>query len=310
MAAFLFIVVMAGLLSGCNTQTPTPLPDRLEAIPPEVIKMTPELDAHAPILHADGWEPPVPLAGPVNTAGGEDSPFILPDGSTLYFFFTPDVRLPAEKQLLDGVTGIYVAQKQNDVWATPQRVVLQDPGKLALDGCAFVQGDVLWFCSAREGYAGIGIFTARFQDGRWDDWQFAGETYQVGELHFSADGQELYFHADRPGGLGGFDLWVMEREAESWQPAVNLQSLNTSETEGWPFLSQDGRQLWFTRTYQGTPAVFRSHRIEGGWGEAELIVSQFAGEPTLDEAGNLYFVHHFFKDGQMLEADIYVAYRK
>jgi len=41
---------------------------------------------------------------PVNTSGGEDSPFLLPDSQTLYFFFTPDVSIPTEKQLFDGVT--------------------------------------------------------------------------------------------------------------------------------------------------------------------------------------------------------------
>jgi hypothetical protein len=52
-------------------------------------------------------------------------------------------------------------------------------------------------------------------------------------------------------------------------------------------------------------------RSGGGWSEPELIVSQFAGEPTLDDAENLYFVHHFFSaTGQMLKADIYVAYRR
>jgi hypothetical protein len=40
------------------------------------------------------------------------------------------------------------------------------------------------------------------------------------------------------------------------------------------------------------------------------MVSSFAGEPTLDAQGNLYFVHHFYSGGVMLEADIYVAYRK
>ena len=69
-------------------------------------------------------------------------------------------------------------------------------------------------------------------------------------------------------------------------------------------------ELWFTRTYLGTPAIYRSRSEEGEWQEAELIVSQFAGEPTLDPAGNLLFVHHFFDNGVMLEADIYIAYRK
>ena len=41
-----------------------------------------------------------------------------------------------------------------------------------------------------------------------------------------------------------------------------------------------------------------------------MIISQFAGEPTLDNEGNVYFVHHFYKNEVMIEADIYVAYKK
>ena len=54
----------------------------------------------------------------------------------------------------------------------------------------------------------------------------------------------------------------------------------------------------------------RSLKTGENWSEPEMIVSQFAGEPTLDDADNLYFVHHYYKAGVMIEADIYVAYRK
>ena len=58
----------------------------------------------------------------------------------------------------------------------------------------------------------------------------------------------------------------------------------------------------------GTPGVYRSTKLNDVWQEPQLIVSQFAGEPTLDNEGNLYFVHHFFnKAGEMVEADIYIA---
>jgi rhamnogalacturonyl hydrolase YesR len=77
-----------------------------------------------------------------------------------------------------------------------------------------------------------------------------------------------------------------------------------------PFLTADGQELWFNRTYMGTPAVYRSKKVNGQWQTPELIVSQFAGEPTLDWEGNLYFVHHYYKDNQMMEADIYVCRRK
>ncbi len=276
--------------------------------------MTPQTDAYPPQLHSSEWEAPVPLPAPVNTAGAEDSPFITPDGNTLYFFFTPDVRVPAEKQLFDGVTGIYVTHKQGEVWSEPERVVLQDAGKLALDGCEFVQGDVMWFCSAREGFTGVNLFTAHFTNGAWSDWKYVGDQlmkdYQVGEMHLSADGNTMYFHSNRAGGQGGLDIWMTHNVNGNWSQPENVAAVNTPGDEGWPFLSQDGNELWFLRTYQGSPAIYRSKKTTQGWSEPELIVSQFAGEPTLDNAGNLYFVHHYYKNGQMIEADIYYAQHK
>jgi len=58
------------------------------------------------------------------------------------------------------------------------------------------------------------------------------------------------------------------------------------------------------------PALFVSRLVGGAWGEPETIISQFAAEPTVDDAGNIYFAHRFFRDGTMIEADIYVAVRK
>ena len=309
-------VIAALILVGIYSKPPeqnTPLP-RESAIPEGAVKMTPETDSYPPILHSDEWLQPVPLSSSVNTAGGEDSPFVMPDGNTLYFFFTPNVSVPAEKQILDGVTGIYVSKKQNGSWSKAERIILQDSGKLALDGAEFVQGSTMWFASAREGYTGVNLFTAEFENGKWADWQYAGDKlnkdYQVGEMHITADGNELYFHSARTGGKGQYDIWVTKKVDGTWQQPENVAAINTPETEGWPFITQDGNELWFTRTYMGSPAVYRSKKVDGNWSEPELILSQFAGEPTLDNSGNIYFVHHFYRDSKMIEADIYVAYRK
>lgn len=304
------LVVM--LLSGCAEPRTAQISTREEAIPPDAVKFTPETDANPPEVHSEEYGDPVPLPYPINTAGAEDSPFILPDGNTLYFFFTPDVRVPPEKQLLDGVTGIYSSTMRNGSWGTPERIILQDPGRLALDGCEFVRGNEMWFCSAREGYTGMNLFTATFRDGKWRDWRYAGDTlnkgYRVGEMHITKDGARLYFHSSRAGSKGGLDIWVSENMDGEWQTPHNVESVNSSESEGWPFITDDGGELWFTRTYGGTPSIFRSRRIGKNWSVPELMVSSFAGEPTLDLEGNLYFVHHFFTDGTMREADIYVAY--
>ncbi len=180
----------------------------------------------------------------------------------------------------------------------------------------------MYFCSAREGYNGIQWFSAEFQNGLWQAWRYAGNElkqneFEVGELHITADGQELYFHSSRPGGYGGLDIWVSQKIAGGWGEPVDLgPNVNTSADEGWPFVSVDGQELWFngqsTRGHPG-PAIFRSLRqTDGSWGVAAEIVSQFAGEPSLSGDGKtLYFVHHYYsKDlNQMLEADIYVTHQ-
>jgi len=330
----LFAIAMA-IMPGCAGRQPTdgeaspadgawngaphpadasyPTTDRESMIPKDAIKVTPETDIYLPVLLSDEFEEPVPLGPPINTRGAEDSPFVMPDGNTIYVWFTPSPAIPVEKQLFDNVTGIYVYKKENGAWGEPRRIWLNDPGVLGLDGCLFVQNDTAWFCSAREGYTGMGLFTAKFVDGNWTAWQPAPpelKEYEAGEMHISADGGTMYFHSARAGGKGGLDIWATRKSGGRWQPPANLAIMNSPGDEGWPFVSQDGSEFWFTRVYLGSPALLRSKITDGQWSEPELMVSQFAGEPTLDDAGNLYFTHHFYDNGTMLEADIYVAYRK
>jgi len=311
MKKFLLILFAAAALiligGGCE-KTPVELPTRESKIPTDAVKITPATDVSPVKSLSAEYENPVPLPSPVNTAGAEDSSFILPDGQTLYFFFTPDVRIPAEKQLSDSVTGIYVTKKSGDSWKNPERVILQDKNKVALDGCEFVSGDTIWFCSAREGYDGIHWFTAEFKNDKWQNWKNADfpAEYKVGELHFTSDGNEVYFHSDRAGGKGGLDIWVSKKVNGAWQEPENVNAVNTSGDEGWPALSPDENELWTYRNY----SLWRSKKVDGGWTKPVQMFSPLAGEATIDNAGNVYFVHHFYKDDQMLEADIYFAKKK
>jgi len=114
---------------------------------------------------------------------------------------------------MGGMAGIHKTSQVDGVWNEPERVYLQNSGELSLDGCPFVQRDVIWFCSARQGnHRGMDIWTAVLHDGKWSDWKNAGEQlnvdYQIGEMHLSKDEQELYFHSDRLGGMGGRDIWM------------------------------------------------------------------------------------------------------
>ncbi len=306
---FSFALLLASL--ACGSSTPTAIPtsaNRLSSIPAEAVKITPETDAYPVKSETDEYADPVPLLFPINTAGAEDSAFITPDGNTLYVWFTPDPNVPPEKQVADGVTGIYVFRNLTNGPSDAERVLLQDPGKLALDGCEFVLGDRMWFCSTREGYTGIHWFTAELSNGKWQNWKNADfkAEYEVGELHITAGGRELYFHSARPGGQGGYDIWVSQNIGGEWQEPVNLAIVNSSYSDGWPFVTQDGLELWFTRIV-GAPELWRSKKVNGQWTQPQKMFGPFAGEASLDNAGNVYFTHHFYKDNVMLEADIYIA---
>ena len=287
------------------------LPSRESRIPSDIVKVTPQTDAAPPKSLSQEYANPVPVHGKVNTAGAEDSAFILPDGNTLYFIFVPDVRLPVEQQILDPTVGIYVSRMENNSWNEPERIVLQDPDKLAMDGAEFVQDNLMYFCSAREGYTGVHWFKAEFKDGKWQNWENADHTlkmeeYETGELHISSDGNDLYFHSARSGGKGGLDIWVSEKVDGEWSEPVNVAAVNTERDEGWPALSPSGKELWFSRDY----GIWRSQRVNGEWQPPEEMFFPLAGEPSVDNAGNVYFTHHFFKNDTMVEADIYVAYRR
>ena len=292
--------------------------DRLAVIPATAVKMTPDTDLHKPVVHSSDWSQPVPLPGLVNTAGAEDSPFIVANGTWFFFFFTPDVKVPVEKQLTDGVTGIWWTRLVNGSWTSPEKVVLNDD--VSLDGAEFVLGDTLWFGSVRVGnYGEIDIYTARYSDSKWGDVENAGAQlnvdYNIGEFHITSDGSTMFFHSGNWSQEENMDIWETHRSGASWSTPVEVPGVNTDDDDGYPYVTPDGDELWFTRDsamgYTG-PAVYRSVKLPNGtWGTPEEIVSNFAGEPTLDAAGNIYFVHHYFDAAsQMIEADIYVCYKQ
>jgi len=143
--------------------------DRLAAIPAGAVKGTPANDEHPPILHSSEFHEPaaVPV---ISTAGAEDAPFIPEGSDELYFFFAADARQDASMQIRDPVNGIWVSHTSGTSWTEPALVWLQKRGTLALNGCPFVHGDELIFCSARDGYSGVNWFRATRVAGTWRDW--------------------------------------------------------------------------------------------------------------------------------------------
>lgn len=80
----------------------------------------------------------------------------------------------------------------------------------------------------------------------------------------SKDGLSLYFHSDRPGGVGGSDIWVSQRQSrdDPWGPPQDLgPTVNSAGSDSVPALSRDGHWLFFA-----------SDR-PGGYGLADIYAS-------------------------------------
>lgn len=109
--------------------------------------------------------------------------------------------MPAELQIVDGVTGIWYSKKTGGEWGEAKRVVLIEEG-VSLDGCQWVEDGEIWFCSVRVGnLREFDLCMADIQDGKASNIRHGGERLNVdvgvGEFHITANGREIYFHCAR-----------------------------------------------------------------------------------------------------------------
>ncbi len=91
--------------------------------------------------------------------------------------------------------------------------------------------------------------------------------YSTGFAAFSEDGQMLYFASDRPGGFGGFDLYVSVRQGNSWSAPENLGPVvNSPGHELTPYVV--GNTLYFASDWHagfGGFDLFKSERTTRGF---------------------------------------------
>lgn len=90
--------------------------------------------------------------------------------------------------------------------------------------------------------------------------------YSTKQPSISPDGHTLYFSSNRPGGKGGFDLWLSHLlDDGSWTEPVNLgDSINTRGNEFSPFIHFDNSTLYFSsdgHMGMGGEDIFVSHKL-------------------------------------------------
>jgi Tol biopolymer transport system component len=211
-------------------------------------------------------EPTVLAEGVISTRAEEWRISFTPDGQTAYFArsdgFFPQTREATimETTLVDGT------------WSEP--VVASFSGEFPdIDPWVSPDGEHLYFSSIRPTDGATRGDAELFRVDRTEDgWsepvhlaELGSELDELG-LSVAADGTAV-FASDRPGAVGGWDLYVATAEGDGFTTPEPLADLNTAVWEFNPAIDAEG-----------TTIVFTSIGRPGGTGLGDLFVSEREGD--------------------------------
>jgi len=218
--------------------------------------------AHGP-RHSD-WSTPVNLGPLVNSPFSESGPAISKDGLSLYFASTRPGGF--------GNADLYVARRESCElpWDLPVNLgPVINTASFELTPALSRDERHLFFVSPRA--SGLADIWVSYRADVHDDfgWQPPVLLGPAINTATSIDSKpsyfesrkrglpQLFFHSNRPGGLGGHDIYV----ADAFGPAVLIQELNTPQNDQGATISRDGLEMYF-----------QSDR-PGGLGATDLWVS-------------------------------------
>ncbi|MCA9070320.1 MAG: PD40 domain-containing protein, partial [Planctomycetaceae bacterium] len=167
-------------------------------------------------------------------------------------------------------------------------------------------GATLYF-SRREKGGSAEIVRTRFQEGQWTTPQPVTELNSpaddMGPI-LSRDGKELYLFSNRPGGQGGYDLYVSTREKNKWSRPKNLgPQINTPANEYDPCLDPLGDVLYFSSNRTKQMVQRRSQEESGTDKEWAGTLRAETGERTYD----LYRIGRNRQNGNWSQAESLTA---
>ena len=194
----------------------------------------------------------------INSRYNEAFPCLSADGLTLYFSDWYNWNAAGDRPGGVGNHDLWMCTRasRNDPWGMP--VNMGAPfNSGSPDMSPTISHDGLTFIFASKRSGGLGDFDLWMstRPAAESDWAApvnmgpaVNSSAYDAEVWLSTDGLALFFCSNRPGGSGGYDVWMCKRSSvqEAWNPPVNLGPvINTSGIDGIPSLSPDQKTLYF-----------------------------------------------------------------
>jgi Tol biopolymer transport system component len=225
--------------------------------------------------HPPGDEPEVFAPGFISTSDNEVSSTFAPDGREFYFArFDPSVGYR-----------LMVTTAASGTWSQPE--VAPFSGKYSeVDLAVTGDGNWLYYISKRPEQAEMRrspvyrIWRMPRTTEGWGTPSLLGPSVNSGSRQLFpslTDEGVLYFGSDRPGGMGGTDLYAAAPGDRDFAQPINLgRAINSPQDETDGFIAPDGSYLLFT-------AVDRPD----GFGSGDLYISFRDSNGEWQEAVNL-----------------------
>lgn len=135
------------------------------------------------------------------------------------------------------------------------------------------------------------LWFSKFENDKWSEPEKFGKEINIAKYQrhacFTPDGKTLYFSSNSDEGKGGLDIYVSKLENGVWSEGKNLGDLiNTTGNEDSPFISNDGKTLYFASTGHdgmGGYDMFSSELKDGQWSKPVNM-----GTPVNSPADDIY----------------------
>lgn len=237
------------------------------------------------------------LGSNINTDHQEYAPNIDPEGNKLYF----TSRRPGGTGDYTDVEGsyfedIYVAQRLAGAWTASKSIKgpINSDGHDANVNLTSSGNRLIIYRTHKNLFTGDLYYSDIRRDGWTEPIKFGSnintDKYHEPSAALSPDEREMYIASDRPGGYGGKDLYVLRRLPNGeWSEPQNMgRRVNSPMDEDAPFLSLDGRTLYFASTGHNSIGGYDIFRTStDALGEWEL--PEQLGYPINSVSDDIYF---------------------
>jgi Tol biopolymer transport system component len=228
----------------------------------------------------------VALRGDVNSGFNEYAPILSSNGKVLYFTSrrgntTGGKVNPDDQEYFED---IYRAQwnESKQMWDSISNNI-ERLNSAGFDALSNITADGLHATltvnntatNAKKQTRSSDIFEAEYTDkGRWNapraiQNKTINSSFFDGAATITADGSTMYFVSDRKAEKRMTDIYVVKKEGKKWGEAVPVSdSINTAGKETTPFITPDGRFLFFSsdgRTGMGGMDVYVCENTGSGW---------------------------------------------